>query len=1085
MMGAAGFCLTVAGLAACSDDLLYEREGNNRPDSDRLLFEAGIGVTGGQTRAAGNPDELSPLVMENQGWKPLYLHRYVCDNSFDPAYMEVEPNTRGVQVNSMADFLEVHKTFGFQAAYKNGGDMYVYPVESNLINKNDAADNAIWGAKGGSIYWPGDNAMLSIHAWAPFNHPSTMTRVAKVPGSVSFSYEAQRSADGQTDAQAQTDILWAITDCNKSLSENGKAKLEFTHPLSAIKFAVRDVLGGTVESISIKGVMSKGDCVYQLATDENGNYGNTTLGSYVWTNQSDAADFTQKFGVHVNDYNDADRKDQGITTQMPSATFMMIPQEIPADAVIEIKIKPDNNGTQTFETITLSGLIKDLAVPVWEAGKEYVYTISTSSANWTNVFEVRGSYRNNTEIYMPSPADEKDFYEAHPNYEPYYEVISYRYRTNKPSVKENLPWTASHGDGVQYYYTHVYQSFAEKDAILYTARDREPSERDKIPASTWITDTKGLKGNGSVTPDKHPVSFYRTIVTTDWEGDIEMYHNTPYTGNSESNPWNLGTFGGQRLLNTANCYVVDREGWYAIPLYYGNAVVSGNTNSGAWLGNHLPDIKNEDKDKDGNVTFTSLYYSLFYFRDHKNAQIRTSTGGTGKIPQSYYNSARILWQDAYDLVDQVKLTKVNGEDMIVFHVNRTNIQQGNVVLGLSEHTQNSWTKDDPKIVWSWHIWVNEHWLNNKGLSNAFASDGFDTSEVKKSQMQNQGDLPVTVPQTSSVNRTYTISPYNIGWCDAKNVRYLSRYNIMAFTQYLSDGKKSGKTGELPLIQDGRTIQYKYGNNVYFQFGRKDPFVGFLDHENTLKEHYGDLDYDTSKTQFQTISYAIQHPHQLFVGASIHDGENGILYADWQAESGWRNDNKVRTEYYNLWNNTPYDKTTGFSNLLQTDENFTYSKTVYDPSPAGYTIPPVGMFKILYKTDNPLIYDTKGNPITSYNVNGSIEDNLNKLNGYQHDSEGFLYRIYTQRGSTSNFFSLTSTGHRWYATTVQDPGSNFNPQLVYLWTNVVTKHPKDRAAFSMALGKDGNGKYIISPAFNGRKSMARPIRCIRESNSQRN
>ena len=67
---------------------------------------------------------------------------------------------------------------------------------------------------------------------------------------------------------------------------------------------------------------------------------------------------------------------------------------------------------------------------------------------------------------------------------------------------------------------------------------------------------------------------------------------------------------------------------------------------------------------------------------------------------------------------------------------------------------------------------------------------------------------------------FTSAPYNLGWCDPKNVWYLKRTGTMVFRQ-----AHSGNTVTLNLEQREKKIEYWIGNNVYYQFGRKDPIVG--------------------------------------------------------------------------------------------------------------------------------------------------------------------------------------------------------------------------------------------------------------------
>lgn len=1068
--------LTLAPLSAmlmtgCLDEPLAETDRFDNPDV--ISFTAVTGSGAASTRAGGEKQLYEPLVLtDDAASQTLYLHTYDSERiGFEPGD-DVQSaatdgaQTRGNQIETAEDLIKFHKDFMVNACFRDLGNEYIEWCKTQVSSANN-----YWRTEK-TRYWPGERE-LSFMAVSPTAEFNSLNKKVFSDLRAEFSYTAKKQGNNR-DAEAQTDLLLAAGACKKSSSVNGRAPLKFHHALSAIKFAVRDVLDGEVVNVQIAGVRSSGNCVYTASADGEGRF--------EWSDQSGNETYSQDFnykvegrpaeGIKPGD----DSQDILLNDAMPEKTFMLIPQRIPDNAEIIVTLKrtnpgKDEDGNQLPETITVRGKIKANDVQEWLPGHEYVYTISTSKDNWVYVFQALGSYRNKSEIYMPSPADDeiyKTYTEGGGTNRPYFEVVSYRYRANDFTVTEKLPWKASHGDGIQYYYTYLYPNFAEKDQILYLDRPREHSVRTDIPADEWLTDlfATPLSGSGSVQPERHNLSFLPPIVTTDWNGDIKMYQSSPYANNSESNPWDLSTFGGQTSRNTANCYVIDREGWYAIPLYYGNAVKNGAANPGAWTAN-ITATSNLNK---SGVTY--YYLGLLNFKDHKGDNI-----STGKIPENYYKSAHLLWQDTYNVVENVKLATINGEKMIVFHVNKENLQQGNAVIGISEHPENSYNGTNPKIVWSWHIWFNEHWLNNDGVSNAFASSGFDTSINSVSMMQQQGDVDVIVPQNNTTNKTFQVSPYNIGWCDAKNVRYLSRYNTMDFVQYEKDGvKKSGRTAKLPIIQDGRTIQYRIGNNAYFQFGRKDPFVGFIDENSVLKPNFGTTAY-TLKPQLRSIGYGIQNPHELFVGGAATDdnGKTSTANNDWNGEDDWGNSASRLYEYYNLWNNTAYNKTTtNNAGTMTANEFFTSQKTVYDPSPAGYVVPPVGFFKILFRS-NPSSYAVDWDNATESTLS-------NILNGVKIDraSGHPVYRIYTQRGNTSKFFSLTGTGHRWYANSLVGPGNNFNPKIVYLWSSNVSKKLEYRSGYSIALGPDGNGSdYIVSTAFTGRKSMARPIRCIRE------
>lgn len=1043
------------GLGSCSDEALWDRNVSG-PSEDSMTFLPSIGLPTGPkagSRAGSADAPLEPLLLQESGTR-LYLHTYVAERSQDPvkgAYCG--SSTRGAQVNDVAALRDVHGSFGVRASFKESGETFLGNSEAQLLSVSGNA--ATWKVRGGAVHWPADNE-LTFHAWAPATLPSEVSSFSASGNVISFDYTTPRSASGKADAEAQPDLMFAAADCSKPLATQGSVPLTFRHALSAVKFALRDVVGGTVVSLSLHNVMGEGSCLYTGLVSDEGWL--SADGSFSWSGQKNPTSFSQDFGFKTEDSGPCpgEEADVVINDAMPSKTFMMIPQSIPDNAEIEVVFRRDVVPAGEPAEVVMRGRIKDNLVEEWLPGKEYVYSISTSSANWTYVFDVKGSYRNGTEIYMPCPADEGiwgEYYQGGGSKHPYYSVVSYRYRSNNPSVSEPLPWTASHGDGEQWFYNSHYPSFSAKDKVLFANRPKTASPRGSVAAASWLKDAGGLKGEGGIEPDVRPLDFLETGVITDWSGDQEMYAKEPYSGNSQANPWDLARFGKKNgKLNTANCYVVDRGGWYAIPLYYGNSMTDGVENPGSYTSSQA------DYTASGQT-----YVGLRAFLNHLGKPITSA-----RIPDSYVGSAHILWQDAFNLVDNVSLATINGEKMLVFHVNRENIQQGNAVVGIVEGS--TLNTSSPKVVWSWHIWVNEHWLNDQGLPNAFSSSGFDKTVHPVSQMKKQGDVALTVPRTQTSTKKFTIAPYNVGWCDAKRVLYQARSSVMQFKQFKPGGAlATGRTASLDIVQDGETIEYKYGNNVYFQFGRKDPIVGFLDHENQVKDNFGALPY-LVKPQRKTIAYSIQNPHVLIAG-----GEGVVTNNDWNKESSW---SSQYYEFNNLWNNYGFNPTT-VDFKLENSQFFNFRKTVYDPSPAGYVVPPVGVFKVVYKA-----YQSNYFVVSSQLTANSFKSSLNgkKVNDFQ-------FNVFSSTTSQADYFTLTSTGHRWYASNLVGGGSNFNPNLVYLWSSSTTWVHKEFSAFSIALGNDfgdnqtaTDSKWILSAAFSGRKSMARPVRPIRESNT---
>lgn len=744
-----------------------------------------------------------------------------------------------------------------------------------------------------------------------------------------------------------------------------------------------------------------------------------------------------------------DKHDLLLNETMPEKTFMLIPQQIPDDARIVVTLKRTNPGTDEDgnplpKEITVSGKIKANGVEEWKAGHEYVYTISTSKDNWVYVFKVYGNHDttngaheaygtgnpalNGNSIYIYSPSETQ--YDVYKD-SAYIKVRSFRYRANQPTVAQELPWVASHPDGKQY-------------RVVNGTETHVPGF--DIDSAKWIKDlanTDGrIRGTGKVNAyEVHKLEFYPHEIRTDWPGDDTLQLRKPYReDNSETKPWDLSTCGDQVDRTTANCYVVDREGWYCFPLVYGNAISKGSTNSRAYTYAGT-----------GNPYSTGGNY-LKTFVDHQNRNITSPN-----IPSNYIDHAKVLWADVYDAISDVKIATVGSEKMIVFKANKYNLQQGNVVIGLYNRSGT--------ITWSWHIWITEHWLHpTKGIPEVFLDSSFawETSKPHtpgKPGRRTRGDLLIDNKYVAG-SYGYMIAPYNVGWCDPKSIDYLRRREPMTFVQYRPDGTTpTGRTEKLPIMQDGTHIEYKFGNNVYFQWGRKDPYIGFVDHNNHDKRNFGNI--PCTRVQ-QTASgrdmgYSISHPNQLFCKGTAQN---------WCAK-GFRN----------YWNNS-----TSSTNTL---------KTIYDPCPPGYMIPPAKAFEFVGPDD-------KGSFTNSGSDNDSIKNKFNGNYDIKVDEYTFKACIKNKTEQTEkNTVWLTSTGHRWWndgnniGGTIYNGGDNFNANLVYLQScsdNSTSNH----IGYSLSLGLDRNyvpygapagtparTGFVITPYFQGRKSMARPVRPIRE------
>lgn len=241
-------------------------------------------------------------------------------------------------------------------------------------------------------------------------------------------------------------------------------------------------------------------------------------------------------------------------------------------------------------------------------------------------------------------------------------------------------------------------------------------------------------------------------------------------------------------------------------------------------------------------------------------------------------TAELVWQDVKGLIQSID----NDDDYISFTITKESIREGNAVIALKDN--------DGLIVWSWHIWVTTY----------------------------NPDLDDVIVSNENGNSIKLMTSY-IGYCHPFN-RYYPEKNVLVRIKQTRTGKYEDITIKLQGIK-----VTDVGNSVYFQYGRKDPFpgqiVGFSDvsghslRRATVKSIY---DYGGNEISRPCITNKMRYSIQQ----SIQNPDKQAVYTG--------NSTKWYTGSYvlrNLWTN--------LSTISNTE---TVVKTIYDPSPNGYSIP---------------------------------------------------------------------------------------------------------------------------------------------------
>lgn len=257
--------------------------------------------------------------------------------------------------------------------------------------------------------------------------------------------------------------------------------------------------------------------------------------------------------------------------------------------------------------------------------------------------------------------------------------------------------------------------------------------------------------------------------------------------------------------------------------------------------------------------------------------------------------AQLVWQDEKNLVKTSTIEYVDnlygpGKGGIRFQIG--DIKQGNAVIAIKDAAGT--------IMWSWHIWVTR----------------FDFDET------------ITVTGHNKEEK-YNLMTMNLGWCS--NGETIKKYD-QRYCQVKFVSTYKGETLErtVTFVQKPH-LTFPKGNAPYYQWGRKDPFVG------------------SNQSWTVKAKYLADGSEVTWYSSNIDDGK-------WYEDDHF-NDKGRKTTREALpeliknpdnWHRPPGEGTEGsrksknetYSNLWKANNSSSINtiKTVYDPCPVGYQVP---------------------------------------------------------------------------------------------------------------------------------------------------
>ena len=955
--------------SSCTDDT-FDKHGHQGA-SGMLAFDGaapGSWADGSAATRVADKDISIRKLTQSEGGKPLYLVTEIAEAAVDTAASNAI--TRGT--TTTGETFKNH-SFGLSATCYTGdwpGEEETNKWTTNFahnIKVSYTESDSKWKSEK-SLYWVGSEN-IKFFAYSPYSAaapasseedaadaddatPSVIHSAADATGIPTLTYTVP------TDVTKQIDLMYATADCGGNGTgdvRNGAVQLNFKHALTAVTIKTGEkMLAGKVTKIEISGVHG------------SGSY---PIGATNWTITDETAGRT--FSIDNETALDGNKDKNEIMTKPGTIlngddkgyTFMMIPQELTDDAKLTISFTDKLTNTERTLTAKLKEFTKN---GIWEIGKQYTYSINSTGIVITPVIEWSIDRENTLlpdggQTNTPIPG-EKLYTELNVS-----EIAD--------STLSYLPVSGFLRNVKINSYAKVTQVGHETKTVLLPFKMEYLIGEETTWQTAYDSNTSEKKSEyeGSI---KLPAQAAFDELQKPFKSSL----NTVAEGETEAvNLADEGSVTG--VHESANCYIVNKPGYYKFPTYYGNMWPSPKTTAYKYEGEVLNEGYNG-----GNKDMKD--YVLGTFVDHNNKSIPSD----GRIPDIH--DAVPIWQDSPELVVDVQY----DSGFVYFRVLKETLTQGNAVIAVRDMSGT--------ILWSWHIWATHYdWQN--------------------------GIEAVGIVQDQS-GRNFRFAPCNLGYCDSQDGSPKRRVQIR-FTSILSDGLEQvvttfGETtfkgvpapinGIFTLYQP-QMIESVAGDNTYYQWGRKDPMLPGVYNSDTRANKGVDFDgfgsdkdkkeqfdmvnktfYSTPQYRFassdcgRSIGESIQLPYEFFMHPNPNKETDS--HPDNYKRRHWHDGSGTgiydRKAVMNYWNSQLDSKGEEGSTTLP--NNLYVYKTIYDPSPAGYKVPPPAAFAVFFKEKVTNTYQPK-------------ED----FNGYKENKKNEFITSWTLKDQKGTSFEFPATGLR--------------------------------------------------------------------------
>ncbi len=332
----------IAALLSClllfscnSDDMLDEIGANGAGKyRDNICFgitsDESVQTKGNKPADNGYTSDSFVLRSENSD-DTLCVNAIVTDGIESSDSVKQHAMTRGAAV-TQDDFYDKFHVLAYWK--KDGTSTGQFYMNTDVTDKG----NNLWSSDRTYI-WPGKAHTLTFYAWAPADAGITSP---SSPESTTLEYIVP------TTVTDQKDVVVATTE-EIAGNANTTQPLAFRHICTAVKFKVGDQMqAGTIKKITISGVHNSG--AYDMASDS-------------WQLGSNTTAFSIEQDIEMTG------NESGSMITDGENTFMMLPQELPAGAKVEIIFHDSQAGTDRTFSASIAGT-------QWPQGKAVTYKLS-------------------------------------------------------------------------------------------------------------------------------------------------------------------------------------------------------------------------------------------------------------------------------------------------------------------------------------------------------------------------------------------------------------------------------------------------------------------------------------------------------------------------------------------------------------------------------------------------------------------------------------------------------------------------------------------------------------------------------------